>query len=87
MIQVHERLKPLYGSAAFWKGALLAREAGNGQHHDEAVTRLHILLDLAEAKQDVTASPEFERWLGYQGVPRERISAWKMPDQQPALAR
>lgn len=61
------RLAPLMNNPAFWHGALAARRAGNGQHHDEAVTRLHLLIDFAEAKKDVMGSAEFERWLGYKG--------------------
>ncbi len=66
-MSIPARLQKLYASPAFWAGAIKTRETGNGQHHDEAVTRLHLLLDMAEAKGDVMGSPEFDRWLGYKG--------------------
>lgn len=58
------RLAKTFEDPLFWRGALAARiEAALS--HDEAVTRLHRLAALAEAGEDVMASPEFERWLGY----------------------
>ncbi|HXE51287.1 MAG TPA: hypothetical protein VN663_23110 [Ramlibacter sp.] len=59
------RLAATFNSAAFWSGCIAARSTEDRQRHDEGIARLRALREAAESGQDVTAMPEFDRWLAY----------------------
>lgn len=59
------RLAPLFATAAFWTGAIGARSVEDNHRHDEGIARLRALREAAQAGEDVTAHPEFGRWLAY----------------------
>lgn len=58
-----DRLATLFNLPAFWAGAIKARE--DVRQHDDGISRLRAMHEVAANGHDVTATREFARWLAY----------------------